>query len=348
MAGVLGFSQPAAAQSQSCDRECLRGILTAYLNAMVAHTPRAVATTPDVRFTENDATMKLGDGLWQRASRLRPYRLDFIDVQQGVAGTHTIVEENGSPDLVAIRLKIVDRKVDEAETLVVRNRQEGVIFDVDALQQPTSAMTRMPEPSQRTPRDEAVRIAERYPAGLKTGSFVSVDVPFASDAYRLENGRLMAGPGCTFMPGCEQIKTQRIPTLAGITYRVLAVDEDLGIVWLAQSFGAGSIPQRDEVLKVWEAFKVYGGQIHAVEAFMRAMPPGSTSIWDRPSVARAAEEVAPRAAGYARARTPWPSTVGFPLTRMPDDGMFEYACHDGNHGLRNLLSAARAGEQASE
>ena len=40
---------------------------------------------------------------------------------------------------------------------------------------------------------------------------------------------------------------------------------------------------------------------------------------------------------------PW--TVAFPLTRMPDYGMYEYACHEGNHGLRNSLSAARATER---
>ncbi|MBI4521882.1 MAG: hypothetical protein HY701_13675 [Gemmatimonadetes bacterium] len=43
---------------------------------------------------------------------------------------------------------------------------------------------------------------------------------------------------------------------------------------------------------------------------------------------------------------PW--TVAFPLTYMPDYGMFEYACHEGNLGLRNALSAARAEEAAGE
>jgi hypothetical protein len=42
---------------------------------------------------------------------------------------------------------------------------------------------------------------------------------------------------------------------------------------------------------------------------------------------------------------PW--TVAFPLTRMPDYGMFEYACHEGNHGLRNALSGARADEHTA-
>ena len=40
---------------------------------------------------------------------------------------------------------------------------------------------------------------------------------------------------------------------------------------------------------------------------------------------------------------PW--TMRFPLTRDPAYGMFEYACHEGNYGLRNILSAARAADQ---
>jgi hypothetical protein len=36
---------------------------------------------------------------------------------------------------------------------------------------------------------------------------------------------------------------------------------------------------------------------------------------------------------------PW--TLAFPLKLEPDYGMFEYACHEGNYGLRNILSAAR-------
>jgi hypothetical protein len=37
---------------------------------------------------------------------------------------------------------------------------------------------------------------------------------------------------------------------------------------------------------------------------------------------------------------PW--TMSFPLKRDPGYGMFEYACHEGNYGLRNVLSASRA------
>jgi hypothetical protein len=43
---------------------------------------------------------------------------------------------------------------------------------------------------------------------------------------------------------------------------------------------------------------------------------------------------------------PW--TMAFPLTLESDYGMFEYACHEGNYGLRNILSGSRADERAAQ
>jgi hypothetical protein len=45
-----------------------------------------------------------------------------------------------------------------------------------------------------------------------------------------------------------------------------------------------------------------------------------------------------------------PETWAAPWTARLDltpqtDGMFEYACHEGNHAMRNILSAARAAER---
>jgi hypothetical protein len=43
---------------------------------------------------------------------------------------------------------------------------------------------------------------------------------------------------------------------------------------------------------------------------------------------------------------PW--TVSLPLKQQPDYGMFEYACHEGNYGMRNILSGARTEEEAGK
>ncbi len=218
---------PAGAAQGDCDRECLRGFITLYLNALVAHAPGTLPIAANVRFTEDTVDMKLGDGLWKQASKIRPYRLDILDAAQGVAAAQVVVEEAGSPVMLMLRLKIANKTITEVETQVTRSQKEGAIFAVDALLSPNAAMIAPVDPARRSSRAEAIKLAEFYPAGLEVGSFVTVDAPFAPDAYRFENGRLMAGKGCTFRPpSCEDIKGQQISKHPGLSYRVVAVDED--------------------------------------------------------------------------------------------------------------------------
>jgi len=246
---------------------------------MVAHTPKSLPLAAGARFTEDTKTLTLGEGLWKGASKLRSYRQDFLDVREGMAASHVIVEENGNPVMLTLRLKIADKKITEIETMVTRSRTEGAIFSVDALQTPKAAMNAVPDAAQRMSRAELIRIAEFYPAGLKVGgSFDAVQAPFAAEAYRIENGGVMAGPGAR--AGSENIRTQRIIAHPDVSYRVAAVDEELGIVLLRLDFGNTNSYGPGNALICFEAFKVYGGQIHAVEAFMRVMPENTPSGWN--------------------------------------------------------------------
>ena len=274
---------PAArAQGAKCDRACLGEMMTRYLNAMVAHDPSAIPVAPTVKFTEDSKVIKLGEGVWKTVGKLRPYRLDFIDVPQGVAAVHTVLEENGMPILFTARLKVVDRRITEIESIVVKTREEGALFAPENLKEPTATMRYMPTAAERMPRAQMVEIAGRYPGGLKIGSFEKSDVPFAANAYRFENGVRMAGPGCTFQPpSCENMRTQRIPTLAGLTQRLIAVDEEMGVVLFWMNFGPGSLPgPGGRALVTFEAFKVYGGQVHAAEAIFEGEPSGGPSGWE--------------------------------------------------------------------
>jgi hypothetical protein len=267
------------AAAADCNRECLRGFITQYLDALVAHNPSALSLADKVRFTEDSVEMHLGDGLWKDASRVRAYRQDVLDTRQGVAASQVVLEEAGSPTLLVLRLKVANKKITEIETMVTRTQKEGALFKVDALQAADKNMLSVPDKSQLPSREDAIRIAQFYPAGLKIGSFVTVDAPFAADAYRVENGVITAGPGCS-RPGCEDIKTQKIMEHPFITSRVVAVDEDLGIALLRMNFGQTNSYGQGNALIVWEVFKVYGGQIHAVEAFMKIMPASIGSGWD--------------------------------------------------------------------
>jgi len=267
------------ARAADCDRECLRGVITQYLNAMVAHKPAALPVSDKVRFTEDTVTMKLGEGLWKNASGIGTYRQDILDVRQGVAASQVIVEESGMPVMLMLRLKVGDKKITEVETQVTRSKQEGAIFNIANIKTVSKGMNLVPERAQLNSRADAIKTAEFYPTGLKIGSFVEVDAPFAAGAYRIENGAISAGPGCS-RAGCENIKAQTIMKHPDITSRVAAVDEELGIVLLRMNFGNTGSYGAGNALIVWEAFKVYGGQIHAVEAFMRVMPASAGSGWD--------------------------------------------------------------------
>jgi hypothetical protein len=215
--------------------------------------------------------MKLGEGLWKNASKITGYRQDILDVRQGVAASQVVVEEGGMPALLMLRLKIAGKKITEVETQVTRTQKEGALFAIASLQTPGPVMSTVPEKSQLMSRQEAIKAAMFYPAGLKIGSFVKVDAPFAADAYRVENGARTAGAGCA-RAGCQDIKGQTIMEHPGITTRAVAVDEELGIVLLRMNFGQTKSYGEGNALIVWEAFKVFGGQIHGVEAFMKIMP----------------------------------------------------------------------------
>jgi hypothetical protein len=232
---------------------------------------------PGARFTENAQDLKLGEGLWRTAQAVGPFRQDILDVRQGVAGSYTVVQVEGKPALLVLRLRLKGRRISEIETQVTHDKADGALWDPDALKAASPAMTAAPDPSARASREEAIRIASYYPKGLQEGSFVTVDAPFAPGAWRSENGVFTAGPPCTRNADCKDIKTENIaPGRTAFQTRVAAVDEEAGIVWLRMSWARGPGAR----LVVWEAFKVWGGQIHAVEAFMKRAPLGQASGWD--------------------------------------------------------------------
>jgi hypothetical protein len=278
----LLLTQPALAQpgvAQDCDRDCLRSITTRYLDAMVRRDPARAPLAEQVRFTEDGVELAVGEGLWAGIEGLGTFRQDILDPAIGTAGVHVVAMEAGKPVLMGTRLKVEAGLITEIESMVVRSQEEGMIYRPEAIVEASAAMNLLPPAAQRNTRDELVELALRYPEGLRVGSFVTADAPFGPDAYRFENGQLMAGPGCSFFPGCDNIREQRLPTLAGITSRVAAVDEEQGIVWLRMNFGPGSVMRAEGWLSVWEMFKIYDGRIQAVEAYMEIAPPGMPSGW---------------------------------------------------------------------
>jgi len=286
LAALFALSACGTVPHGGCGRGCLTTLMTDYLRALQTGNASALKVAAPVHFTEDQSDRVFGkEGIWASRVELTGYRFDIIDVRAGTAAALVKVKIGGTPALLALRLLTLDGRIAGVESLLVHSRDEGMIFKIDAIDKVSAAMTYTPSAQQRNSREEITAAASHYPRGLQAGSFMKVDAPFAEDAYRFENGQLMAGPGCTFFKGCEHIKSQQIPTLAKLVYRIAAVDEEQGVVLIRMDFGPGSVfeaPNRPkgQSLSVFEAFKVYGGQIHAVEAFMKVKPADQPLGWN--------------------------------------------------------------------
>ena len=297
----------AEASAADCDRPCLKNMMTTYLNALVARDPSKAPLAANVRFTEDSKDLKVGEGFWKTATKLGDYRQDFIDVKEQVVASHVIVEESGKPAKYTVRLKVADGKITEIETLVVPSGAQtaggpNLVVRPDMGVEPPAA--------QKNKREDLIRIADFYPKGLTIGGFDKVDAPFAKDAFRIENGMVMAGPGCggarggrggapagaaapTPAPGavnarapqdvagCADIKTQRIIAHPDLTKSVVAVDEEQGITLLWMNFGDTGTYGAGNALVIFEAFKVFGGEMHAVQAFMKVLPKDTQRGWGK-------------------------------------------------------------------
>src|SRR5580658_1159711 len=272
---MWGVTANAAQSAIPCDRECLRGKVTQLLYAFLKHDVSGIPAADTLRVTEDAVEKPLAKvGLVRTVTRLRGFRQDIVDERAGVAGADVVVEESGAPVLLVVRLKVVADKLTEVELVATRSLAEGLSFNIDGLSAASEMMNYAPRPEQLSTREEAIKAALHYPAGLNAAkTFADVDAPFAEGTSRYENGQVMAGPDCKFAPGCQNISTQSLAIfnrLGKVTTRVVGVDERMGIVLLRLNWGVRE-PTGDQ-LTAFEAFKVYDGQIHAVEAFIRILP----------------------------------------------------------------------------
>jgi hypothetical protein len=149
---------PAAAQSRvSCDRTCLTGFLDRYLDALVAQDPTRLPLSRTVKFTENGQRLDLGDGLWHTVTGKGSYRVDMADVEAGQAVAMGTIREAEMPTIIVLRLGVVDQRIAEIETLVIRNQDAAQ--SLDTIGSPRRAwLTAVPE-QERHSRDDLVRIA---------------------------------------------------------------------------------------------------------------------------------------------------------------------------------------------
>jgi hypothetical protein len=309
LAGALALfaaATPAHAQQDragTCDRACLEKLLADYLAAMTRNAADGVPHTASARYTENGQEMPLGEGIWRTTSGLGTYRVTAADPQTGQIGYMGVVIENGTPAILGLRLKQVDRKITEAEAVVGRSKEGAE--KLEKLARPADAFLSPVPAGRRASRAELIRTADLYFQGFGRGPGESP--PFTPDCERIENGTRTTNnaelaaqskrPFTYVQLGCEaQFKTGYLKIVTQARERRYPiVDEERQLV-----FGFGFLDHAGNVKSVkvadgrdvavgllapftWEyaeMFRVEGGKLRQIEAVLNAAPYRMKSGWD--------------------------------------------------------------------
>ncbi len=258
--------------AQGCDRTCLAGLMTQYVDALVAHDATRLPLAASVKYTVDGQAGKLGDGLWQSVTGAQGFRQDYLDVKQQVAAAHVVMKEGENQVLLSALLHVDGaRKINGIETLIQRITPTSR-FQPRELGAPIRGMNTPVPAGERMSRANMVRVALTYPEGLRIGNFTDGGTPFSADGYRVENGVITAqGAG---------MYSQNIIVHPGVVASVAAVDEENGTVLLWMNFGhTGDAYGVGNALVTYEAFKVWGNQIHSVNAFFVGLPISRSRFW---------------------------------------------------------------------
>jgi hypothetical protein len=264
LAAVLTFTLTGCgnkAKVASCDRDCINGITNAYLSALVAHDPGAAPLAENIAFVENITRMSPGEGLWKSAvsapTGFAIYVPDEKNQTAGFMGMMTYMaapaaptgasaeeraafaataEKTEQPVLVALRLKLKDGKITEAEHLYAGINENSM----GTLKTPRSGLVTEIPAEQRMDHDKLITIGASYYDALDDND--GTLMPFAEDCERHENGMITAGANAGAGPnnaGTGKIARDCAGQLSSkvMTYisrienrRVFAADPQTGLV----------------------------------------------------------------------------------------------------------------------
>jgi hypothetical protein len=311
---VLGACADVALAAD-CNRACLEGFVDRYLDAVVADNPGAVPLAPGVRFTEDGQELLIGDGLWNTMRAKGHYRLFVTDVPAGQVAFFGSIEEDhrdpnqGTPALIALRLKVRNREITQIEQIVIRDENAGK--RVEALGSPNPVYLQAIPANERMSRADLISTANKYFSGMQQNDGKG-DYPFAADCNRLENGNQATNAptpagekrpdpktatGYSGQWSClEQFQSGLLHFVNRIRdRRYVAVDEERGIVFAFAFFdhsgGATRTftvpdgrtitagPVQPWTWEIAELFKVEKGKIKKIEALLHRSPYGMLSGW---------------------------------------------------------------------
>ena len=296
----------------SCNRACLEKVMDQYLAALVAHDPQAAPLSQDVKYTENNQALPVGDGFWKTVQGRGKYTHIFADPEFGQVAYMGTMMEAGAPLLMSLRLRIELGRISEIETVFFKPGGGGPtdIAAMDRPHQPEAFWFKSIPPAQRMSRQELIAVADGYFTGLQKNDGKGINgtgtYPFTSDCHRIENGSPTTNvprpaneaPGTinAFAMDCmSQFKLGYYFIVQNIHHRRYpVVDQERGIVWAHAIFDQGTVNQgvlsdgqpftfrgftRPSSILVTEAFLIEDGKIRRVEMVGTSVPYHMNSPW---------------------------------------------------------------------
>jgi hypothetical protein len=293
----------------SCDRKCLEGYIDKYMDAMNDNNPGFELFSRDCKFTENGVRLPLGnEGLWVTMSKKGNYKFYIPDIEtQQVAFLGTAYEGGdngqgeGKPVAIAIRLKIADKKITEAEQIVIRQDSDTMGLtgklstgaSVEKLGSPHKLFLEAIPVNERASREELIKTANYYFSGLQKNDHGKGYYPFTDDCHRIENGTPATNvpvPAGQTRPdpktskmyssywGCkEQFESGTMGFITRVRdRRFVVVDQERGIAFAFAFF------DHDTINWTWqlaELFKIEKGNIRRIEAIFHRCPYGMNAGW---------------------------------------------------------------------
>ena len=313
MTVLLVLVPGAAAQNTgeaACDRACLENYVDRYMDAMLANDPNLSRFARDCKFTENGVRLPLGgEGLWYGMSGKGTYKFYVPDIEtQQIAFLGTAREGTpnkdgeATPVTIALRLKILNGLITEAEQIVIRTDNNPSAGGDDTFRNAAGNIEKIGSPhpvyrevipeNERPSRDEMIETANYYFTGMQNNDGKGY-YPFADDCDRLENGVLTTN--VPLKPGEEMPDPKTASTysaswscreqfesgLLNIVSRIrdrrfVAVDRERGIVF---AFGFFDHVTINWTWQIAELFKIENGLIRRIEAVAHRCPYGMNSGW---------------------------------------------------------------------
>jgi hypothetical protein len=284
--GVLAVSGLDA--KTECNRACLTGVVDTYFKALTANTPAAVPLAANAKITLNGKVMKLDQAFWDAADRL-VYRFDIVNPRLGDTGTEAVVlNADGSKTMYMLRLKLLDGKITELETIKANKGEADRLWDPDNLKEISPALQLSIREADQDSYYGLIAAAESYWRAFQTNGTPDYHpAALLPDAKRFENGVQTTGMvrDGAYVSAAAGFDSGRFVGRNLWDRRYPVVDAERGIVLSIVRFGLkdGSKSQSTATANdrlVGEFFAVKSGRIQEIHAVLFNLPDAQPTGWE--------------------------------------------------------------------